>query len=179
MKAGQDLNGFGNMIIILHDAKHATLYAHLSKISIFVNQIVKQGDLIGLSGATGNVTGPHLHFEARRVWNNYTTHFNPMDLPLISVDDTVNTERPKLKDADSFKAGDLLTVTAPSGCKGFFDQGFDQGRKTVYKQGSSFYYTGETAINEANGYTYMRVIPTSFSVWVAVHNDDCQIVDKI
>ena len=94
MKSGWDVTGYGNVIIILHDAKHATLYAHLSKCSVYLNQKVKQGEVIGLSGATGGTaeyptTGPHLHFEARRKWNDYTTHFNPYDLPLMSVDDNI------------------------------------------------------------------------------------------
>lgn len=90
--------GWGNCVIILHEALKATLYAHLSKCLPYKNQLVKQGEVIGLSGSTGNSTGPHLHFEARKDWKNYQTHFNPYDLPLMTVDDSIqqssNTERP-------------------------------------------------------------------------------------
>jgi murein DD-endopeptidase MepM/ murein hydrolase activator NlpD len=59
--------GYGNIVEIRHDEKHATLYAHLNG---FVPGVVKgarvaQGDLVGFVGATGWATGPHLHFEIK------------------------------------------------------------------------------------------------------------------
>ncbi|GAA1157080.1 M23 family metallopeptidase [Streptomyces hebeiensis] len=56
---------YGNNIVIrMHDGTY-TQYGHLSSIGVSVGQSVTPGQQIGLSGATGNVTGPHLHFEAR------------------------------------------------------------------------------------------------------------------
>ncbi|WP_331726244.1 M23 family metallopeptidase [Streptomyces sp. NBC_00470] len=56
---------YGNNIVLkMSDGKY-THYAHLSKISVTKGQTVKARQQIGLSGATGNVSGPHLHFEAR------------------------------------------------------------------------------------------------------------------
>ena len=57
--------GFGNLIIIRHVNGLETYYAHLSKIKVKANQIVKAGELIGLSGSTGRSYSPHLHFEVR------------------------------------------------------------------------------------------------------------------
>lgn len=81
--------GWGYAVIIQHNDGNATLYAHLSEVKTYLKAKVSMGDVIGLSGSTGNSTGPHLHFEARKQWNNYTSHFNPMLLPLMSVDDTL------------------------------------------------------------------------------------------
>ncbi|MFF2205997.1 M23 family metallopeptidase [Streptomyces sp. NPDC058145] len=53
-----------NLVIKMSDGKY-TQYAHLSKITVSTGQTLKARQQIGLSGATGNVTGPHLHFEAR------------------------------------------------------------------------------------------------------------------
>ena len=57
--------GFGNVIMIRHNAHNETVYAHLSKINVQQGQKVVQGQNIGLVGATGWATGPHLHFEFR------------------------------------------------------------------------------------------------------------------
>ncbi|MBL1281558.1 MAG: peptidoglycan DD-metalloendopeptidase family protein [Fluviicola sp.] len=57
--------GFGNLVIIRHANGLETYYAHLSKRKVKVNQIVKAGELIGLSGSTGRSYAPHLHFEIR------------------------------------------------------------------------------------------------------------------
>ncbi len=58
-------NGFGNVVIVKHNGSNTTVYAHLSKINVRAGQRVQQGENIGLVGATGWATGPHLHFEFR------------------------------------------------------------------------------------------------------------------
>ncbi|MDH6588582.1 murein DD-endopeptidase MepM/ murein hydrolase activator NlpD [Streptomyces sp. SAI-133] len=56
---------YGNQVVIkLADGYYAQ-YAHLSQLSVSAGQAVTAGQQVGLSGATGNVTGPHLHFEIR------------------------------------------------------------------------------------------------------------------
>ena len=57
--------GYGNMIMIDHGNGFTTVYAHLSAFLVHCGQSVTQGQRIGLAGATGNATGPHLHFEVR------------------------------------------------------------------------------------------------------------------
>ncbi|MGW2720301.1 M23 family metallopeptidase [Streptomyces sp. NPDC001492] len=56
---------YGNQIVIKMQDGTYTQYGHLSSIGVSVGQTVTPGQQIGLSGATGNTTGPHLHFEAR------------------------------------------------------------------------------------------------------------------
>lgn len=92
--AGWDRYGYGNCVIILHPDYQATLYAHLEKVLVREQEKVKQGQIIGLSDSTGNSTGPHLHFEARKYWNLPSSHFNPMNLPMMSVDDTIPDTEP-------------------------------------------------------------------------------------
>ncbi|MGV9251062.1 M23 family metallopeptidase [Streptomyces sp. NPDC003697] len=56
---------YGNQVVIRMADGMYTQYGHLSSIGVSVGQRVTPGQQIGVSGATGNVTGPHLHFEAR------------------------------------------------------------------------------------------------------------------
>jgi murein DD-endopeptidase MepM/ murein hydrolase activator NlpD len=57
--------GFGNCVVVRHTNGLETVYAHLSKIMVSVNQYVQGGETVGLGGTTGNSSGPHLHFETR------------------------------------------------------------------------------------------------------------------
>lgn len=61
-----EARGYGKVIIIKHNNGYETRYAHLSRIQVKTGQKVNQNQVIGLSGATGRVTGPHLHFEIRK-----------------------------------------------------------------------------------------------------------------
>ncbi|MFH8413582.1 M23 family metallopeptidase [Streptomyces collinus] len=56
---------YGNQVVIKLNDGHYAQYAHLSQLSVSAGQSVTAGQQVGLSGATGNVTGPHLHFEIR------------------------------------------------------------------------------------------------------------------
>nr|WSY50070.1 M23 family metallopeptidase [Streptomyces sp. NBC_00886] len=56
---------YGNEVVIRHADGKYSQYAHMSQLSVSAGQTVTEGQRIGLSGATGNVTGPHLHFEIR------------------------------------------------------------------------------------------------------------------
>ncbi|MFD7664050.1 peptidoglycan DD-metalloendopeptidase family protein [Streptomyces sp. NPDC059788] len=64
VKAGWG-GAFGYEVVVRHHSGSYTQYAHLSQIRVPVGATVGAGERIGRSGATGNVTGPHLHFEVR------------------------------------------------------------------------------------------------------------------
>ncbi len=63
--AGWSSGGYGFTTAIDHGNGYQTLYAHLSSVNVACGQSVRQGQLIGLGGSSGNSTGPHLHFEVR------------------------------------------------------------------------------------------------------------------
>jgi len=70
------LGAYGLTVIIEHGPTLVTLYAHLSEVWVRAGEEVKGRQVIGLSGRTGNATGPHLHFEVRR-WGR---HEDPVPL---------------------------------------------------------------------------------------------------
>lgn len=93
--AGYIRNGYGNLVIIRHYNGLETYYSHLSKILACLDDDLKAGDVVGLIGATGRATGPHLHFETR-----YRDRpFDPLKI--------VNCDQKNLM-ADSLKICDLL-----------------------------------------------------------------------
>jgi murein DD-endopeptidase MepM/ murein hydrolase activator NlpD len=61
----------GLQLILRHTNGYTTGYAHLSDARVNVGDTVGKGQVIALSGATGRVTGPHLHFTMRGPENNY------------------------------------------------------------------------------------------------------------
>ena len=57
------MSGYGNVVWLDHGGSILTVYAHLSQISVRVGSTISGGSVVGLSGASGDTTGPHLHFE--------------------------------------------------------------------------------------------------------------------
>ncbi|KAA3644030.1 MAG: hypothetical protein DWQ07_18110 [Chloroflexi bacterium] len=81
--ADSEEDPYGIAVLLRHDFGFnnralQTVYAHLSGVAVEFGQIVESGDLIGYAGATGLVTGPHLHFEVRiNVINDFFSTLNP------------------------------------------------------------------------------------------------------
>ncbi len=82
---------YGNYIVIRHFNGLETVYGHLSKTLVKVNQVVRAGEIIALGGNTGRSTGPHLHYEIRYLgqpisprdlidFENYTAKYRLLDL---------------------------------------------------------------------------------------------------
>ncbi len=63
---GNELRGFGNLLLIKHDNGFVTAYAHADRINVTRGQRVEAGQFVGQLGATGDVSEPQLHFEIRQ-----------------------------------------------------------------------------------------------------------------
>lgn len=63
---GNELAGYGNLVLIRHADKWMTAYAHLDGMIVAKGATVKRGQAIGTVGQTGSVDRPQLHFEVRR-----------------------------------------------------------------------------------------------------------------
>lgn len=83
---------YGWHLVLYHGPDKMTLYAHLSEMNVKVGDFVQRDQLIGRVGATGKVTGPHLHFEVR----HFGKAVNPLDyLPLVSSSRGINPPPPE------------------------------------------------------------------------------------
>jgi murein DD-endopeptidase MepM/ murein hydrolase activator NlpD len=64
--AGNELRGFGNMVLVRHDGGMFTVYAHLDSIKVAKEDSIGKGQVLGTVGKSGGVSEPQLHFEVRR-----------------------------------------------------------------------------------------------------------------
>jgi peptidoglycan hydrolase-like protein with peptidoglycan-binding domain len=94
--AGWNSGGYGYLVIIQHRLGFQSWYAHLSSVSVRSGQSVSGGDRIGYVGATGHVTGPHLHFEVRL----NGTPINPVPY-LLSTTGKLNPDALRLHHEDA------------------------------------------------------------------------------
>lgn len=78
IKAGWDNGGFGNHVRIDSGDGLIEIYGHMSRVNVKVGDTISAGQLLGLSGDTGNVTGPHLHFEVRKGGSGIGNAVDPM-----------------------------------------------------------------------------------------------------
>ncbi len=79
----QNSPAYGNVVMIEHDFGYKgepiyTLYAHLSAVLVRQGQFIDRGDVIGLVGNTGRVSGSHVHFEVRMGGDRYANTYNPV-----------------------------------------------------------------------------------------------------
>jgi len=64
--SGNELKGYGNLILVRHDEGWVTAYAHNSELKVKRGDAIRRGDVVALAGATGSVSQPQLHFELRQ-----------------------------------------------------------------------------------------------------------------
>lgn len=64
--AGNELKGYGNLVLVRHEGGWVTAYAHASELFVKRGDTVKRGDVIAKAGQTGSVSSPQLHFEVRK-----------------------------------------------------------------------------------------------------------------
>lgn len=116
----------GKVLIIRHDNGFCSEYAHLSRIIVRVNDRVRRGEQVANMGATGQVTGPHLHFGLYRgTYINYSINnfVNPLEYlykepyQIVSENTLRNyrildaSERPSEHPEDEYSLGDYKTLT--------------------------------------------------------------------
>ncbi|MCX6273091.1 MAG: peptidoglycan DD-metalloendopeptidase family protein [Bacteroidetes bacterium] len=146
VRLAKKYRGYGNVIVIRHFNGLETVYGHLSKILVAMNQDVKAGELIGYGGHTGRATTAHLHFETRFLGEP----FNPG----------------AFIDLESFKVkNDTLHITSS-----LFDRGTTRGKKnkskSMRKATGSAEADGDTQIYKVRKGDTLSKIATEFNTTV-------------
>jgi murein DD-endopeptidase MepM/ murein hydrolase activator NlpD len=100
--------GYGDVVMIKHDGRYSTVYAHLSRFAADVRNgaRVHQGETIGYVGQTGWATGPHLHYELRVDGEPR----DPMTVALPMATPVTDQERPAFAAAVAPLAAELAVV---------------------------------------------------------------------
>lgn len=100
---------YGNCVLIDHKNGYYTFYAHMNTVRVKTGMSVIQGAVIGTVGATGNVTGPHLHFEVRTnpVWNRK----NFIDPESVLKIENPNPIKQNEKNNSEFNIGDNVKIS--------------------------------------------------------------------
>ena len=115
-------SAYGNCVLIDHKNGYYTFYAHLNTVTVKTGMSVIQGAVIGTVGATGNVTGPHLHFEVRTnpVWNR--KNFIDPELVLEPIENTpiiIENNKKNFNIGDKVKiSGSLVNMRDAAGYSG-------------------------------------------------------------
>ena len=92
---GSGYGGYGNVVVIKDKNCNTHLYAHLDTIGVNVGDIVLAGDIVGTQGATGRVTGSHLHYEVRRD-GKLLQHVDPIAYLRQYYEGVIEVDVPKL-----------------------------------------------------------------------------------
>lgn len=85
---GNELRGYGNVVMVVHPGGWVTLYAHNQQNLVRAGERVRQGQQLATLGSTGRSTGPHVHFELIYRGRNCDP------LPFVSQDEVSNLRRP-------------------------------------------------------------------------------------
>jgi murein DD-endopeptidase MepM/ murein hydrolase activator NlpD len=154
---------YGLAVTIRHDFGYQnqvlyTVYGHLDEIDVAEGQHVETGDVLGLVGETGRVTGPHLHFEVRIGNNSYFTTRNPELWTVPPLGWGVVTGR--VTDSSGGLVSDqLIIITYPQSGQNWFARTY--GPTSV---NSDPYYQENLAVGDLPAGTYeLRTAYAGFS----------------
>lgn len=155
---------YGLAIAIKHDFGYQgdtlfTVYGHLQRVDVLVGQHVEAGEAIGLSGETGKVTGPHLHFEVRIGRNNYFVSRNP-ELWLAPPQGWGVLAARLMNNSGYLITGQLVTVISKQNKQTWYVKSYGEG--TV---NSDPYYRENLVLGDLPGGDYTVWIPYDGSTY--------------
>ncbi len=115
-------DSYGRYVIVDHGSGFSTLYAHLNQIVATVGTYLDQGDLVGYVGGSGNVTGPHLHFEERKDGAYFPPYLHRTTFRMGSTSRATCNDRPVVGDWDGNGRSDLGLFRAATASGQFYQR---------------------------------------------------------
>ena len=130
--AGNELKGYGNLVLIRHAGGYVTAYAHAKELLVKRGDTVERGDVIAKAGQTGAVSSPQLHFEVRKGATaldpiKYLASSNSVELITGSLEVPCKDWRPGCVSAGSLSFGvEIKSASPPALCPSLPRQILDQ-----------------------------------------------------
>ena len=166
--------GYGKYVVISHgNGVFRTLYAHLDEIHVKEKQEVKQGQVIGLSGTSGNSTGPHLHFEL--IKNGYKIDAKPYLNSVLDGQGYISTPEIKQREFEAVHAGFCKVVCDVANVRCHCDMTRVIGQM---KYGDKIIVDDE--IYMWNGLPYRNFYDAERACWlrIAEHDPETQMIEN-
>lgn len=136
---------YGKTVKVKDEEGRIHLFAHLKSISVKVGQKVNRLTALGIMGATGNVTGVHLHYEIRTSADRYGQQYNPAEYMGIpnEVNDNLDSNNYQIKENESkYVAGQSVEIQVP------VQVAFTQGEKSIVDDGERQFWVNNSVIKD-------------------------------
>lgn len=167
--------GYGKFVKLKHTDGYETIYAHLSRTDVKYGQTVKKGEQIGVSGNSGNSTGPHLHFEVRQD----AVLIDPLSVLQCVFDaDPINNNTPAVVKPQfaNVQSGECVVVADVVNVRCHCDMSRIIGQKHKGDIISVGYQ-----VTEYMGLPFRDYYDSEFRCWlrIAEHDPDTQLIENV
>ncbi len=153
-RIGTNDKDYGNFIVVKAPDGKYHWFCHLSRIDVEVNQNIDRLTKLGVMGATGNVTGKHLHFEIRNASNKYADNSNPADyMGIPNKVGSYNSENYQI-DSTNNNTGEMKTLAKNTNLRN--EPTTSSSEKTLYIPNTTLYVL-QASVAQADGYTWDKV----------------------
>lgn len=157
VRIGRNDKSYGNFIVVKDSQNHFHWFCHLASISCNVNDKISRTSKIGIMGATGNVTGKHLHYEIRDSSNLYGHNINPAEyMGIPNVVGNYNSSNYQIGNSSSTVSSTPVLKTLARNTN-LRDKPTTIGSSATLYVANTTVYILQAGISQANGFTWDKV----------------------
>ena len=157
VRIGRNDKSYGNFIVVKDSQNHFHWFCHLASISCNVNDKISRTSKIGIMGATGNVTGKHLHYEIRDSSNLYGHNINPAEyMGIPNVVGNYNSSNYQIGNSSSTVSSTPVLKTLARNTH-LRDKPTTIGSSATLYVANTTVYILQAGIAQVNGFTWDKV----------------------